>query len=77
MGLMGRVELRLLRLAFLEHVLDLMVVLTVLGVLMMGLVGKAPLYVMALPWYMYARLLYPGGSGHAKVKLVLALHLRY
>lgn len=74
---MGRVELQLLRLAFLELALDLMVISMVLGVLMMGLVGKDPLYVMALPWYMNAQLLYPGGSGHAKVKLVLALHLRY
>jgi len=50
---MGRVELRLLRLASLGLGSDLMEVLMVLGVLVMGLVGMDPLYVMALPWYMY------------------------
>jgi hypothetical protein len=52
MGWMGRVELRLLRLAVLELVLDLMVILMVVGVLVMGLVGMVPLYVMGLPWYL-------------------------
>jgi hypothetical protein len=50
MGLTGRVELRLLRLAVLELVLDLMVILMVVGVLVMGLVGMDPLYVTGLPW---------------------------
>jgi hypothetical protein len=50
MGLMGRVELRLLRLAVLELVLDLMVILMGVEVLVMGQVGMVPLYVMALPW---------------------------
>jgi hypothetical protein len=74
---MGRVELRLLRLAVLELVLDLMVILMVLGVLVMGLVRKVPLYVMALPWYMNVQLVSASQSSHVKVKLVLSLHLRY
>jgi hypothetical protein len=58
MGWMGRVELRLLRLAVLELVLDLMVILMVVEVLVMGLVEMVPLYVMALPWYMNAQLVH-------------------
>jgi hypothetical protein len=55
---MGRVELRLLRLVFRELVLDRMVISMVGVVLVMGQVGKDPLYVMALPWYMYAQLVH-------------------
>ena len=51
-GRMGRVELLLLRLEFPGLTWGLEAILMVLGVLVMGLVGTDPLYVMVRPWYM-------------------------